>query len=93
MAASFSSTVGTAASLVVDGRYGSSNKPVSFIAYVPEGGQVVYLGGSDVSVANGMPIQVGTYVTFDLQGDDIWMVVASSTQDVRVLILGAGSGG
>ena len=51
--------------------------------------QTVYVGGSDVTTANGMPIAAGAYASFDLGPDDqLWGVVAATTDATRVLQTG-----
>lgn len=51
----------------------------------------VYLGGSDVSSSNGMPICSDTaacpttFVNPDVLGGEVWIRTASGTQEVRAL--------
>lgn len=48
------------------------------------------VGGSDVSVANGLPIVAGAYPSFELyRGENVYGIVASGTVDVRVCLTGA----
>jgi hypothetical protein len=47
---------------------------------------LVYVGGSDVSTANGLPVAAGTAITLNLiQGDAVYAVAASGTPEIRVL--------
>lgn len=49
------------------------------------GEATVYLGGVDVSTANGYPLAAGEHFSADLaQGDLLYGVVAASTVEVRV---------
>lgn len=63
----------------------------------PTGGQVVYIGDSDVTTATGFPIAVGTEFRPEeisyrqLTGKDserLYGIVAATTQDVHVLVPG-----
>lgn len=51
------------------------------------GTNVVYLGGSDVNVANGLPTEKGG-IPFEIcvpAGENLYAVSASGTEDLRVL--------
>jgi hypothetical protein len=56
---------------------------------VPAGGATVYVGGADVTTANGFPLAAGASVSVDLNsGDLLYGIVAASTQAVNVLRVG-----
>jgi hypothetical protein len=56
---------------------------------VPAGGATVYVGGADVTTANGFPLPAGASVSVDLNsGDLLYGIVAASTQAVNVLRVG-----
>lgn len=64
----------------------------SAIIHVPTGGSTVYVGGSDVTTSNGLPVEAGNSLSLS-QGDshdqtpryEYYGIVAASTQAVRVL--------
>jgi hypothetical protein len=59
--------------------------PISVIIWNPTG-QTVYLGGRDVTTANGFPITAGSFSpAIDLVGEHLYAVVAATTQAVNVL--------
>lgn len=61
----------------------------SVLVSVPSGGSTVYIGGPDVDTTDGFPVPAGASVSIDLSvKDDVYAVVASSTQDVNVLETG-----
>lgn len=50
------------------------------------GAAVVYIGGSDVTTANGIPVAIGEKVTgFAPANESLYGIVASGTEAVRVL--------
>jgi hypothetical protein len=52
----------------------------------PALGATVYLGGSDVTAANGFPLAAGEKIALDLEkGDVVYAIVAASTQAISVL--------
>lgn len=57
---------------------------------IQNGGSVtVYVGGPDVTSANGYAIVAGSERSFDLVlGDDLWAVAASSTAACKILNTG-----
>lgn len=61
----------------------------SSLAY-NDGAVTVYLGGSNVTTANGYPFPAGASLTIDaVSGDDVvYGVVASGTCNVRLVTLG-----
>lgn len=53
------------------------------------GGATVYLGGSNVTTANGFPVDPGGNFSGEIKdGDDLYAVVASGTVACRVLQIG-----
>jgi hypothetical protein len=59
-----------------------------FAVYVPTG-VTIYLGGSNVTTADGFPMVGPDRASFDnLSGDALYAVVASSTAAVNVLVTG-----
>lgn len=75
----------------------SDKRPGMTVAIaVPTGGVTVYVGGPDVSTANGWPIAAGTAFSLDLNtpgpgysdsADAVWLV-SGGTQNVNVLAAG-----
>ena len=57
---------------------------------VPMGSATVYLGGSGVTTANGLPLIAGTAVGLETTSLDGWYVIAGSSTEVRVLGLEGG---
>jgi hypothetical protein len=80
---SIARTVTTTRSLVASG--GTTVNSKSVAVQVPVTGVVVYVGGADVTTANGFEVALGATISVDLTGDELWAVVASGTQTVRVL--------
>lgn len=62
----------------------------SVLVHVPEGGVTVYVGGADVTTANGIPVASGSTLELGkLDGAERpYGIVASGTQAVRVLTTG-----
>lgn len=53
---------------------------------VPSGGATIYVGGADVTAANGFPVAAGQTLTTDVdRGEQLYAVTASGTQAVAVL--------
>ncbi len=80
---SFSLVLTTTPTLVSQG--GTRGLPRSILVQVPTGGSTIYVGGSDVSPVNGLSITAEGMLAVDLVADAIHMVVASGTQEIRVL--------
>jgi hypothetical protein len=54
------------------------------------GTATVYIGGSNVTTANGFPLEIGEAATCDLgRNEALFGIVASGTQNVRVMEVGA----
>lgn len=77
-------TVTTSATLLTAG---ADIDDLYAVVHVPTGGSTVYIGGSGVTTSNGLAVAAGQYVSVGplSEGDDLYGVVASSTQDVHVL--------
>jgi hypothetical protein len=60
------------------------------LAIYNNGSATIYLGGSDVTTANGSPVPAGTWGPgFEMhQQDELYAIVASGTVEVRVLEVG-----
>lgn len=82
-------TVGTAATrldVAADADY--DNTQILQVR-VPSDGVRVYIGGSDVTTANGTFVEPGETTEIPLEpGDQVFGRVASATQEVRVLQVG-----
>lgn len=81
-------TVGTTRTLLA--KRGTTTVPNAVLIAVPTGGSVVYVGGKDITADNsatgGFPIQGTQSLGWDLwEEDDMYGIVASGTQIVRVL--------
>lgn len=79
------------AAKVVEGRYGSVNKPIQCVI-TNVGTATLYIGGADVDSTDGYPLASG--LTFDafLTGEAVWGVCASgATTSVNWIVLGAES--
>lgn len=68
--------------------HGSATKAV--VVKVPSGGSDVYIGGRDVTTSNGLILSAGESLSLDMNDKSgaLHGVVASSTQDVRVMTVG-----
>jgi len=84
-------SVGTSAT-ALSAAEGSGSDAASVAVKVPTGGATVYVGGSDVTTANGWPVAAGESVTLNLlaAGERVYGIVAASTQNVNVLRQGVG---
>ncbi len=72
-------TVLTVPRLICDGSSGSANYPVSCLI-TNEGPNTVYLGGVDVTVADGYAFTTAMLpIGFELVGDDVYGITASTT--------------
>ena len=89
MVTSQSITVQTTATVLhTSTEYG--NEPISVLISVPAGAQTVYIGGENVTTANGMPIEAGTWKELDLGAKEVvYAIVSATTQVVSVLRVGA----
>lgn len=76
-------TVGTTAVKLAGG--GVNSLPNAVAVQVPTGGAPVFVGGADVTPANGLSVAAGAIVTVDLIGDELWGIIGAGTQEVRVL--------
>lgn len=65
----------------------SANNPTSWIIQVPSGGATVYIGGADVSSANGFAVGESQWFGKDqFTGAKPYVIVAASTQAIRLLV-------
>ena len=78
-------TVTTTATVIASGAAGTAHYPCAVGIQVPEGGQTVYVGGPDVTSSNGWAVAAGTEFFIDVAGEDVYGIVAATTQAVRVL--------
>ena len=83
-------TVTTTAQLLVDtSNLGQSAYPGSAVVLVPAAGATVFVGGSDVTSANGFPLtptaSAPVSLEWDYVNDAMFAIVASGTQAVNVL--------
>lgn len=76
-------TVGATATLLADGDESEPGQQV--IVSVIAAGQTVYLGGADVTNANGLPVATGATSPPIMCDGPLYGVVASTIQAVRVL--------
>jgi hypothetical protein len=67
--------------------HGGAGYPGS-VAIKNIGAVTVYIGGSDVSSSNGFPLNENDSLEADLVNDQVYAVVASSTQEIRILFRG-----
>lgn len=67
----------------------STGVPTGAVLVRNRGSAAVYLGGSNVTTANGFQLDAGESVPMDIRsGDALYGVVASGTQTVHVLQVG-----
>lgn len=80
-------SVGTSATLIVDGTIpASAKRATGALVSVPTGGQTVFLGGSDVTQATSYALEAGKEVAISLDGDNaLYGLVGATTQIVHVL--------
>lgn len=77
-------TVGTTALQIATG--GNVTIPESVLVQNPVGATAtVYLGGADVTVANGVAVIAGASISVDMVADSLWAVVGTGTQEIRTL--------
>ena len=59
------------------------------VIHSPTGGVTIYVGGSDVTTSNGLPVAAGASLSLKLpRNHEVYAIVASSTQAVKVLAIG-----
>jgi hypothetical protein len=76
--------VGTAATALSTG--GKSMTDITSVAVYNAGSNTIFIGGSTVTTATGIPLAVGATATFDLAfGDGLYGIVAAATENARVL--------
>ena len=78
-------TLSTTAELLVTSAGATANLPKTVVL---TGGSAadIYIGGSDVSAAEGYPIGAGTLTILLGPGDDLWAVAGSGTPTINVLV-------
>lgn len=82
-------TVTTAATLIATPTGGTSYDPTAITLYNASSTVVVYLGGSDVTAAAGVPLAALGTVSFTLSAENvIYGITSSSTASVRILQVG-----
>ena len=77
-------TVSTSATLLA-AKGGDVGYPQAVLVSNPTGGATVFLGGSTVNTTQGFPLLAGAAVSVDASGEELYGIVAASTQDVNVL--------
>lgn len=78
-------TVTNAATALVD-TTGTTSDPQPVLVYNSDASVVVYLGGSDVTAATGIPLAALATMSFALgSGDDLYGITSASTAAVRIL--------
>jgi len=79
--------VGASPQLLVQPTTGTVSDPVPVIIFNNSTTDVVYVGGPNVSAANGLPILVKTGISFRLLfSDPVYGITAGPTVDTRVMI-------
>lgn len=65
---------------------GTASIPTGIHIGVPSGAaQSVFIGGPDVTTANGFELAAGASIEIDLASDAVYGIVAATTESVRVL--------
>ena len=78
-------TIGTTPTPIVTGRIGAS----WVYLHAPSGGNTVFIGGADVTTANGMELPKGAiYNLWVPENQTLYGIVGSSTQPLMTLISG-----
>lgn len=73
-------TVQTTVTLLVDGTLGTAGIPqASIIKNLTGAAATIYVGDVNVTTSNGFPILAGESASFDLVGQKLYGVVASTT--------------
>lgn len=79
-------TIGTTPTLIARG--GSTTTDLKTVLLRNDSGVDIFLGGSNVTTANGLRLPTATAYTIDLgPQDDIYGCVAAATQSLQVLAL------
>lgn len=80
-------SVGTTATLLTVSASSGGKDGSTILIQNPTGGQVVFLGGAGVTTASyGFKLAIDSNISIELnQGEEVYGVVASSTQSVAVL--------
>ncbi len=65
---------------------GHAEAPQSLLVYNNHATITIYVGGPDLTTANGMLVVAGASVSLDLiVGDEVYAIAASGTPEVRLL--------
>lgn len=84
---STTTNVGTAPGLLIEdsSTYNVINDGKVSYAIFNAGGTSIYVGGSDVTTANGFPVPAGATISFDIPtGSKVW-AVSTAIASVRIL--------
>lgn len=77
-----------ATALTAGGQYATGGRSV--VVSNPSGGAGIFLGGPDVTAANGVPLAAAASITLPLGGGDrLFAVVSTGTKAVNVMECGA----
>lgn len=80
-------SVGTTATRLDSVAFGSMTRESCIVRN--RGSAAVFLGGSDVTTTNGLPLDPGEFFSADIQASDaLYGVVASGTVECRVMQVG-----
>lgn len=81
---SLAQSIGTTAVLIAKG--GNVTIPESVLIQNPVGATAtVYLGGADVTTANGVAVIAGSSISVDMVSDSLYAIVGTGTQEIRTL--------
>lgn len=78
-------TITTTRALLLDPRRGTASKHQLYAIRNTDPSAIVYLGGDDVTTANGFPVLPDEAVTVPVAGREQLYAVATATAEVRVL--------
>lgn len=77
-------TVDTSPTLLLNPKTGTSNVQQLYVIYNTSLSQTVYLGGSDVTPGNGIPLKPESYMTIPLTLQEELYATAAGSPEVRV---------
>lgn len=83
---SSTTTLSTSSALVYRSTNGHAEAPQTLLVKNVDTTITAYVGGEDVTSANGMEVKAGEVLAVDLiSGDEVYMIAASGTPEMRLL--------
>lgn len=79
-------SLSTTRELIYTSNNGHAEAPQGLEVWNNDASITIYVGGEDVTTANGRPVRAQSAVTIDLiSGDEVYAIAASGTPEIRLL--------